>query len=72
MAYIAYVSAGQLPASERVPDADHIIQVHAIHPVVMRRHWELYRELMHGPGPLLRREREVMAVRVSGLNDCPY
>lgn len=72
MAYIPYIHAADLSASERVPDADHIIQVHAVHPVVMRRHWDLYRALMHGPGPLSRREREMMAVRVSGLNDCPY
>jgi uncharacterized peroxidase-related enzyme len=27
---------------------------------------------MHRPGPLTRREREILAVRVSGLNHCPY
>jgi alkylhydroperoxidase family enzyme len=43
-----------------------------VHPAVMRQHWELYRALMYAHGPLSRREREVMAVRVSGLNRCPY
>ena len=72
MAFIRYVPADQLAPAERVADPDNIIQIHSVHPAVMRQHWELYREVMHRPGPLSRRERELMAVRVSGLNDCPY
>ena len=72
MAFIRYVPSGELAAEDRVPDPDHIIQIHAVHPAVMRHHYALYRELMHGPGPLRRRERELLAVRVSGLNHCPY
>lgn len=72
VAFIRYVPPDQLGPADRVPDPDYIIQIHAVHPAVMRQHWELYRELMHRPGPLSRREREVMAVRVSGLNHCPY
>lgn len=72
MAFIPYVPPDKLEEADRVPDPDHIIQVHAIHPAVMRRHWELYRALMYSHGPLSRREREVLAVRVSGLNDCLY
>ena len=72
LAFIAYTPAGDLAAAERVADPDNIIQIHAVHPAVMRQHWELYRELMHRPGPLSRREREVLAMRVSGLNHCPY
>lgn len=72
MAFIDYVLPDSLEPEERVTDRDHIIQVSAVHPAVMRRHYELYVELMHAPGPLSRREREIMAVRVSGLNDCPY
>lgn len=72
MAFISYVPTDQLAPEARVADADHIIQVHAVHPAVMRQHFELYRTLMHAPGPLSRREREVLAVRVSGLNHCPY
>ncbi|MCL4865115.1 MAG: carboxymuconolactone decarboxylase family protein [Gemmatimonadales bacterium] len=49
-----------------------MLQIHSVHPAVMRQHHELYLELMHRPGPLSRREREIIAVRVSGLNDCPY
>jgi alkylhydroperoxidase family enzyme len=72
MSFIRDVDPATLAPEDRVPDPDHIIQVHAVHPAVMRRHYELYRALMHAPGPLSRREREVLAVRVSGLNDCPY
>lgn len=72
MAFIRYVPPDELAPEERVPDPDHIIQIHAVHPAVMKHHLDLYRSLMHRPGPLSRREREMMAVRVSGLNDCPY
>jgi alkylhydroperoxidase family enzyme len=72
MAYIRHVPGLQLSPDERVPDPDNIIQVHAIHPAVMRHHHALYRAVMHGPGPLSRREREMMAVRVSAMNGCRY
>jgi alkylhydroperoxidase family enzyme len=72
VAFIRYIPADDLRPDERVADPDNIIQVHSIHPAVMRQHWELYRQLMHRPGPLTRREREILAVRVSGLNHCPY
>ncbi len=72
MAFIRYVSASEMPASERVPDNDNIIQIHGVHPQVMRQHYELYLELMHRPGPLTRRQREMLAVRVSALNHCHY
>jgi alkylhydroperoxidase family enzyme len=38
----------------------------------MRQHLDLYRQLMHQRGPLARREREMLAVRVSALNQCHY
>ena len=72
MAFIRYIPELEQPAAHRVDDGDHIIQVHAVHPAVMQQHLMLYRELMHRPGPLSRREREVIALRVSGLNHCPY
>lgn len=72
MAYIGYVPPESLKPEERVADHDHIIQIHSVHPEVMRAHHVLYTELMHRPGPLSRRERELIAVRVSGLNACPY
>ena len=38
----------------------------------MRHHFDLYRELMRGPGPLSRIQREMIAVVVSALNHCRY
>ncbi len=72
MAHIAYVPADELAPEDRVKDPDHIIQIHAVHPAVMRQHYDLYVQLMHRPGPLTRREREVIGVRVSALNHCHY
>jgi alkylhydroperoxidase family enzyme len=72
MAFIDYVPYERLAAADRVADPDNIIQIHAVHPAVMRQHWELYKELMHRPGPLSRRERELLGVRVSFLNSCHY
>ena len=72
MAFIRYVPADELAPADRVADPDNIIQIHAVHPAVMRAHLDIYRALMHAPGPLSRREREILALRVSGLNHCPY
>ena len=72
MAFIAYVPPADLASEDRVADPDNIIQIHAVHPAVMRQHYELYKQLMHRPGPLSRREREVLGVRVSALNGCHY
>lgn len=72
MAFIEYTPADALAPSDRVSDPDHIIQIHAIHPAVMRQHFELYKQLMHRSGPLSRRERELLGVRVSALNGCHY
>jgi alkylhydroperoxidase family enzyme len=72
MAFVSYVPSSTLAPEDRVADPDNIIQIHAIHPAVMRQHYELYKQLMHRPGPLTRRERELLAVRVSGLNHCHY
>ena len=72
MAFIRYVPESQIPAENRVPDRDNIIRIHGVHSRVMRHHYDLYVELMHKPGPLSRRQREMIAVRVSALNECHY
>jgi alkylhydroperoxidase family enzyme len=72
MAFIAYVPTDAQAPQDRVDDADHIIQIHSVNPAVMRQHLELYRQLMHRSGPLSRREREMLALRVSALNKCRY
>ena len=72
MAFIRYVDESELSSGDRVADPDNILQIHRIHPVVMRQHYDLYLALMHRPGPLTRRQREALAVRVSALNHCHY
>ena len=72
MAFIELVPSEALAPEDRVADPDNIIQIHAIHPAVMRQHYELYQQLMHRDGPLSRRERELLGVRVSALNSCHY
>ena len=72
MAFIRYVTDQELPSADRVPDSDNILQIHGIHPQVMHQHYQLYLELMHREGPLTRRQRELLAVRVSALNGCHY
>lgn len=72
MAWIPFAPDDTIPIEDRVTDNDHIIQVHSIHPRVMRLHFELYVELMRGPGPLTRVQREMVAVVVSGINGCHY
>ena len=72
MAYIRYVLESDLDPADRVPDPDHIIQIHAIHPAVMRAHYDLYLTLMRRDGPLPRVTREMVAVAVSHANGCHY
>lgn len=72
MAFIAYVDDGSIPPEDRVLDTDNILRIHGVHPRTMRQHYELYVELMRGPGPLSRVEREMIAVVVSAVNGCGY
>jgi len=72
MAFIPYLPDDAIAAADRVPDRDHIIRIHSVHGRTMRDHFALYRELMHGPGPLTRAQREMIAVAVSALNGCRY
>ncbi|NIL99457.1 MAG: peroxidase [Acidobacteria bacterium] len=51
---------------------DNILGIHSLHPRSLRDHLKLYRTLMHGDGPLSRREREMVAVAVSSANHCHY
>jgi alkylhydroperoxidase family enzyme len=72
VAFIPYVPDDHLSREDAVPDHDHIIRIHGVHPRVMRQHYELYAELMRGPGPLSRVQREMIAVVVSVVNRCHY
>lgn len=71
MAWIRYDDAG-IAEAHRVPDDDNIIRIHGVHSAVLKQHYDLYVELMRGPGPLSRIQREMIAVAVSAANDCHY
>lgn len=72
MAFIDYVTESEIAAGDRVPDRDNILRIHGVHSRTMRHHYELYRELMYGRGPLSRVQREMIAVVVSVENKCRY
>lgn len=72
MAYIDYVPASEIPAEDRVADEDNILRIHGVHSRTMPLHYDLYRELMYGRGPLSRAQREMIAVVVSAHNQCHY
>ncbi len=72
MAYIDYLDEEQIDAADRVADRDNIIQIHGVHSRTMRRHYDLYKELMYGRSPLSRIQREMIAVVVSAENKCHY
>ena len=71
MAYID-CTPDAIPDEDQVSDRDNIIQIHGVHSRLIRLHSDLYRELMYGPGPLSRAQREMVAVVVSARNDCFY
>jgi alkylhydroperoxidase family enzyme len=72
MAFIAFQPDDNIPSEHQVPDRDNIIRVHGIHSRVMRQHYDLYGELMRGPGPLTRTQREMIGIVVSSINGCHY
>ena len=72
VAFLSYVPEDQIPESDRVPDRDNILRIHGIHPRTMRQHYDLYLELMRGPSPLSRIQREMIAVVASAANRCHY
>ena len=49
-----------------------IIHIKSLNPPAMKLSTALYATLMHGPSPLSRAEREMLAVVVSKANDCHY
>ena len=69
MAFIDYVD---IPEADSVSDNDNILRIHGVHSRTARLHYDLYRELMFGAGPLSRIQREMIAVVVSAHNDCHY
>ncbi|MBL8726274.1 MAG: hypothetical protein JNK49_19680 [Planctomycetes bacterium] len=50
----------------------HIVRIMTPNPAVLRASMQLYAALMHGPSPLSRFQRELLAVVTSGHNHCVY
>jgi alkylhydroperoxidase family enzyme len=72
MAFINYRDKSEIDSADLVDDDDNILRIHGVHSRVMRLHYELYLEVMHGPSPLSRVQRELIATMVSAMNQCHY
>ena len=51
---------------------DNILKIHSLHPASLEAHLALYKNIMFGPGPVTKTEREMVAVVVSQTNGCHY
>ena len=49
-----------------------ILKIMSPNPAVLGASMALYKRMMHGPSPLSRAQREMLAVVVSQANDCHY
>ena len=49
-----------------------ILRVMSPNPAALRASMQVYTATMHGPSPLTRAQREMLAVVVSQANDCHY
>jgi alkylhydroperoxidase family enzyme len=62
---------GQL-ADRQYDRVDNIFQIHALKPQAMEAHNTLYASAMSGTASLRKVERELIALIVSGINECHY
>ena len=51
---------------------DNIVKAHSLKPQALRALMTFYNGVMHGDGELSLKQREMIAVTVSALNDCHY
>ncbi|MFC1619295.1 carboxymuconolactone decarboxylase family protein [Candidatus Neomarinimicrobiota bacterium] len=73
MAFIAYIPTDEIPEADRVDDDDNIIRISSVHSRFLKRHHDLYFDLMvKNRGSLTRIQRELIAVVVSAANGCHY
>ncbi len=49
-----------------------ILKIHSLAPHILSSHLNLYQAIMHTPGAIPQRLREMIAVRVSFVNHCHY
>lgn len=54
------------------PKVANILKAHSLSPESFRRHYDFYRHIAFGKGPLRRYQREMIATYVSKLNGCEY
>jgi alkylhydroperoxidase family enzyme len=59
-------------AIERAGRVWQIVRIKSLNAPVMKHSMALYGAVMHGPSPLSRVQREMLAVVVSKANDCHY
>ena len=51
---------------------DNILRIHSINTPTLKGHYELYRSAMKGSRDLTHKQREMIAVVVSTVNQCHY
>jgi alkylhydroperoxidase family enzyme len=59
-------------AIERAGRVWNIVKLMSLNPRTLRASMGVYLSAMHGPSPLTRAQREMLAVVVSQANDCHY
>lgn len=72
MAFIKYRHPDVVADDPAARSPANILLIHGVHSGVMQLHIDLYRELMYGPSPLSRAQREMIATAVSSANGCRY
>lgn len=59
-------------ARKRAGGVAHVVRTMSSNPEVLDASIALYRAVMHGPSPLTRAQREMLATVVSRANECHY
>ncbi len=59
-------------AVERAGRVYQIVRAMSLQPRTLESSMALYKQLMHGPSALSKRQRELLAVVVSAANECHY
>jgi len=59
-------------ATARAGRVWNIVRLMSLNPAVLQSSMDLYLRIMHGPSPLTRAQREMIAVVVSKANACHY
>lgn len=59
-------------ALQRAGQVWNILRIMSPNPPVLKASMDFYGAIMHGPSPLSRGQREMLATVVSAKNDCTY